>query len=266
MSAPTTITEWLRSLKIPWLVGGENGSADVGAYGGVLDAQVALIKEAVKARMPTEAPSDALQHIGNDRGLIQGGQYSGYPESDEDFAERLRLAWDNSWPYAGTPLGIFKQLWDTLQYDYPIIIQQNGLIYTWDTTTVTVDTAAELIADATPYPTPLYTKTIPAGEPWWRFDDKTDFCSRFMVLFWNGGPGWWTDVQETLTESTAPSLNEVNTMRSIISRWKNAESTCMGIYVHISGEVWGAYYSGTGATIREWGEGNWGGSVVRWDP
>ena len=108
---PTTITEWLQNLAIPWLVAGANGKADVTSYGTVMDGQVALTKLAVKARMPDLAPSDALVHIGNERGLIQGGSIAGTSESNTAFATRLKQAWDLAWPYAGTPLAILLQLY-----------------------------------------------------------------------------------------------------------------------------------------------------------
>ncbi len=121
-----------------------------------------------------------------------------------------------------------------------------------------LDYCSVLTAPATPIAP--YTKTIPIGSPWWRFDDKTDFCSRFGVFYF-GVPSGWTDIQAVPTDTSSPTLSEVNTIRQIIAKWKNAEATCMGIYVWTSGKMWQNVVGGWA-----WGTGTWGGTVTRWDP
>jgi len=124
--ASSSITQWLQNLPIPWLVGETNGRADVTSYGTVLDGQVDLLKEAVKARMPGEAPSDALPYIGNDRKLIQGPN-----ETDENFTIRLQTAWDD-WARAGTAVELLTQLyWQGFTGAW--LVQQNGIGYGIDT-------------------------------------------------------------------------------------------------------------------------------------
>jgi hypothetical protein len=222
-----------------------------------MDGQVALTKLAVKARMPELAPSDALDNIGNERGLIQQGTIAGSAESNTAFGTRLKTAWDTAWPYAGTPLAILLQLYYSLGYTDVGINQQNGLSYSITTppnadptTSLVVSTAPNLVTPATP--APPYTKTIPAGNPWFRFDDKTDFCSRFAVVFSSPLPGTWG--------GGVPPVSELNAIRKIIQQWRNAEATCVGIYVHISGNRWGD--GGVwGGALR-----NWGGSVTVYSP
>lgn len=264
---PTSITEWLQNLPIPWLVAGLNGTADVTSYGTVIDQQIALTKLAIKARFPDDAPADALVHIGHERGLIQGGSIAGSSESNADFATRLKTAWDTAWPYAGTPLAILLQLYYSLSYTNVAIVQQNGLVYTLttppnaDPTTSLVISNADLLT-APAAPQPPATKTIPVGNPWWRFDDNTDFCSRFAVIFGSPLPASWTSIVNPPTVSSAPSLSEVNAIRAIIQQWRNAEATCMGIYVQSSGKLWGWPLS------ENWGAatGNWGGTSVVFTP
>lgn len=271
MSDPRNITEWLQQLEIPWLVSGPNGRADVTSYGTVLDGQVALVKAAVKARFPELAPADALPYLASERGLLQGGTIGGGPsESNSAFGTRLKQAWDvPGWPVAGTPYAILIQLYYSLGYTNVIIAQQNGLIYglvaspTGDPDTdLDIETAAPLITPATPGPDREDQKTIPAGTPWWYFDDKTDFCSRFVVIFPSPLPAWWTDIENPPTQTSAPSLSEVNAIRKIIQQWRNAEATCVGIIVSTSGLLWGYPQD------QVWGAatGNWGGTTVVYSP
>lgn len=268
MSDAASITEWLQQLPIPWLVSGPNGRADVTSYGTVLDGEVALTKLAVKARMPELTPADGLPHIGNERGLIQGGSIAGTAEADADFRRRLKKAWDNAWPYAGTPLAILLQLYYSLGYTDVAIVQQNGVIYTLTTPLGSEDDPlADLVItsagtlEAPAMPGAGATKTIPIGSAWWRFDDNTDFCSRFAVVI-TTAPADWTSVVNPPTSSSAPSLNEVNLIRQIIQRWRNAEATCVGIYARLTGKLWGIPAS------QVWGAatGNWGGTSVVFTP
>lgn len=244
MSDPRSIVEWLQSLPIPWLVANPVGKADVGAYGSVLDSEVALTKLAVKASFPELAPADALPHLGNEMGLIQQGTIAGAAESNSAFGTRLRKVWENDWPAAGTPASILMELYRALGYTNAYIVQQNGLLYSLTTPSAAdprdgVTITATSLATTAQTPGVGYTKTIPAGSAWWRFDDKTDFCSRFAVLFPGSLPASWTSIINPPTGASAPSLSEVNAIRKIIAQWKNAESTCMGIYVLKTGKMIG---------------------------
>jgi hypothetical protein len=120
---PASFTEFLANLPIPWLVGGTNGSNDAAAQGAVLDQQVSLIKQATKAHMPGQAPTDALPVIGGDRQLEQGPT-----ETNANFITRLKTAWDD-WARAGTALELLVQLY-WAGFGSAAIIQQNGLVFT----------------------------------------------------------------------------------------------------------------------------------------
>jgi len=185
--AVNNITEWLQQLPIPWLVGGTHGNADVTSYGTVLDSQVAQLKEATKARMPFQAPSDALAHIGGDRGLIQGPT-----ESNANFETRLNLAW-NAWEDAGTAGELLLQLY---YYGFrgAVLVTQNGLGYYLDESSTIPPNANQINyvisfeLSAAPVAITCSTNTtrsIPANTPWWFFDANTDFTSRFAIIFTN---------------------------------------------------------------------------------
>lgn len=182
MSTPSGIKEWLQNLPIGWLTGRTWGRAEVTSYGSVLDDQVTKVADAVKARMPSKCNADALPYIGIDRKLLQG------KSSDADYRTRLLSAWDD-WALAGTAAELLAQL-EFNGFEGATIVQQNGLIWFLDGPIAAgADPLGQVVVeDLSPLATDLppiapYARTIPAGTPWWRFDDKTDFCSRFAVIF-----------------------------------------------------------------------------------
>lgn len=180
---PSNFIEWWKNLPIPWLVSGDVGEDEATANGTVVDAQVSLVKQATLARMPGRAPEDALAHIGGDRQLLRGPT-----EASDNYRTRLRTAWDD-WARAGTHLELLVQLhW--IGFPGAVIVQQNGLSYTLSgpptagvdpTSLLVIADTATLTADLTSSVTPG--RSIPAGTPWWTFDNNTDFCSRFAILF-----------------------------------------------------------------------------------
>ncbi len=189
MADPATIVQWLQKLPIPWLVSGIWGSKDVKSYGTFLDSQVDTLKDAVESRFPDKAPSDALTHVGGDRGLIQGPH-----ESNSDFTIRLKKSWD-SWSQAGTAGQLLLELY-YYGFHSAALIDQNGLIYTLNESStippsanqvdyVIISNAMTLTIDITS--SVDTTRSIPAGNPWWTIDFDTDFSSRFIVLF-SGNP------------------------------------------------------------------------------
>lgn len=245
MANPTTLTEFLQNLPIPWLCGNPEGQANAGAIGQVLDDQVDQLRQAVKAHMPTLAPADALPHIASERGLIQGPG-----ESNSAFALRLQDAWDE-WVWAGTWLGVLAQLQLSLGYASGnfIIVQQSGLAYSLTGTVSSTDPST--------WPTNLVTTTLGTNQnlsgspPWWRFDyapygapqpyplnteqQNTAMGSRYALIFYGTLPASWTNIVSPPTPSTAPSLSEVNTIRKILRAWSPARMTCMGIFVVTAG-------------------------------
>lgn len=180
MALPSNLSDWLKSLPIPWLVSRDNGVNDCNAQGAVYDDQVEQLREAVKARMPLSCPADALPAIGSDRQLIQGAL-----ESEDDFRARCKAVWEQ-WELAGTWAELLFQLCFTCGFDAAstYIVQQNGLVY-------------NLSADPGPTtdPTTLlevnelglnYNIADGAGYPWWTFDNRDDLCARFAIIIDNG--------------------------------------------------------------------------------
>jgi len=95
----TTYATWLTSL-LPGGLAGPWARRWTAALGSVGDELLADAKLAVKARMPSDAPDDALPFIGADRLLprLRG-------ETLTDWRVRLSAAWD-LWPWAGTRRGL----------------------------------------------------------------------------------------------------------------------------------------------------------------
>lgn len=230
----TNFHDALQELPIPWLFGGPVGQAEAGALGDVLDGQVDQLRQATKARMPTIGPVDALPHIANDRQLVQGPS-----ESAQAFALRLQCA-DQQWQYAGSALSILFSLYYQGLAPYALLVQQNGLAFQltgslptfiagqpWDPTgnlTIT-NLSTNPLLEATP-------------QPWWTFDLRDYFCSRFALLFPTLPPSW-TNVVSPATPSTSPTLSQVNVIRSILRSWAKGSATCVGIYVVTVGRTLG---------------------------
>jgi len=182
---PNSIVEWLQGLPIPWLVGEANGKAEVTAYGGVMDTQVAAHKAATKARFPDYAPdASALTHLGAERLIVRGPN-----ETDASFATRLRTVWD-SWSRAGAPAELLAQLWFA-GWDNAVIITQNGLALTLsaaptpgaDPTSLLSVTSPNYLATALTSGTTPGQAPIPASSPWYVFDGNISLGNRFALLF-----------------------------------------------------------------------------------
>lgn len=184
MSArPANFIQWLQSLPIPWLVSNTVGADDAAAQGTVYDGQVALVKEAVQARFPDDAPSDALPYIGADRQIIRG-----FSESEDDYRARLKNAWAQ-WELAGCWSEVLFQLfWSAgLSTSSMWIVQQNGYAYnlTADPAATTDPTTLLNVTALGDNPALLY----PTPVPWWTFDDRVDLCARFALIISGVLPG-----------------------------------------------------------------------------
>lgn len=250
---PSSFTEWWQNLPIPWLVAGTNGSLEAASLGNVMDQQVSILKQAAKVIFPDYAPTDALPHIGGDRSLVQGPA-----ETNNSFATRIKSAWTD-WGYAGTFAEMLVEIfWTGIPPTYVdfIIVQQNGLLFKLasaptagadPTTLLTVGNLGTLGSIMTPAPLYSsdnpngYTKFIPAGNQWWTFDSKTDFCSRFAVLF---------------TTNINPTDAQIAALQIVMKKWRRASQTCVGVYSVSLGSFWGY-------PVETWGSGGvWGPSIV----
>ncbi len=181
--------DWLSRLQIPWLVGREFGSAEWGAYGDLLDGEVAKLNDATQASFPEKCAADALPPIASELQLPQG-----YLESEAAHRIRLRNPWD-PWQFAGQHLGLLLALYLD-GYTDAILVQQNGLYHrlTSPLADDPIDslergTLGELATALTSSVNPAATP-IPAGTAWWTFDSDIELCSRFAVLLPTQPPFW----------------------------------------------------------------------------
>lgn len=210
MSAPSTFTQWLLGLPIPWLTGGTHGQAEARAWGGYTDEVIAKLKSAAKCSLITAAPSDAVPHIGSERGIIQGAG-----ESDDAYRARVAKAWE-TWGIAGTAYAVLlglRFLDGTAPATSNAVITNNGIIYTLD------GSDGLVITDAGINP------AMSGSPPWWTMDDVTDFGSRFVVIL--------------SYDPASIDADRINRVRQEINRWKAARATCMQIIALTSGRVWG---------------------------
>src|SRR3954465_7153210 len=158
----------------PWLQG-PNGGAFQAEFGGAKDEVLDRARLGVLARMPgkmlreqdaaqVEAPPDALDHIGADRGTPRAAG-----ESDAVFAARLLSVWATN-QYLGGPYGLLKALSD---YGYASVelLYDNGRYWFLSGGTLTSGTLMTMIT---------------RGRAGWMFDADLLLgaqWSRFGLLF-----------------------------------------------------------------------------------
>lgn len=235
---PSTNTDFLNGLPLPWLNQNPIGQGNANVLGYMFDYFTNQVLQGVQMRFPTFAPKDALRYIGDERGLLQGKT-----ESDADFAERLRLAWVY-WAVAGTPIGIMFELYKQ-GYADGYLVQVNGNIYNLDGTPDPTDPVDSLVKNVVGI-NPL----IFGNPPWWTFDSDETFTSRFALLF-PTAPVQWNDILSNAplygigtrdgytTDTSAPSTSDINTIYNIVNKWKPAKATFMGIFVVTAGSFIG---------------------------
>lgn len=232
---------WLQPGTPTWLQG-LWGARWLQSLGQVKDEWADKLKQAIKVRLPGLAPLDALPYIGSERGLPQAPG-----EDPAVYAERLRTAWD-TWPLAGTPLGLLRIL--AIAGYYPIAVQNKGYYYSVSSTT------SPVVA------TPLSIDVVYGGS-YFRLDqDDGSNWSRFLLVFPTANiPSSWTNIQQTLTGATSPTVTEVNAIRSLVAQWKPAKATFVEIVVITSGKLYGY-------PVRLYGDGGTYGpsTSVVWGP
>jgi hypothetical protein len=201
-----------------------------GALGDVEDSLIDRAKQAVKARFPLLAPSDALAAIGIERQLPRGPG-----EQDAAYAARLQDAW-NTWPWAGTPFGMLRAFYATGYTNVVLAQVRGGKQYT-------LDAGGNLVISSGGTWTPTY-----VGDPFW---------SRFDVIFPSPLPATWQS-----GGVPASTSNEANFIRSLISTWKPGHATANRIIIASSGRI-------LGYPIRQLGASNGtlgGAAPTYWSP
>lgn len=141
------------------------GSALLSSLGSVKDTFVDELRQAVKAKMPTLAPVDALPHIANERGLPQGAG-----ESNSAWAVRLEAAWA-AWSFAGSGYSILTAL-TIAGYPNAVIVQQNGTYLSLTSGVLNIG-------------------TLSGTPPAWTFNITNNIWSRFAVILPGPTPTSW---------------------------------------------------------------------------
>jgi hypothetical protein len=224
--------------------------------GNLLDQIANRVRYATQSGMPTGEIPDALPWIGWERQLPQGPG-----ESNGDYTERLRLAWD-AWKWAGTPVGFLSQLY-IQGFSGGFVVVQLGVKWSIVGTPDFADLSGamtelpswvsrDVLPNSNP-PIPLSTDGKPAIAantiPWWSMpggpmDGAGDqWNGRFAIVYPDGQP-----------PSPLTDADNLTRIRTLIRKWKPAKYVCTGIFVTTGGIVYG--------TDHEYGDGSlYGGST-----
>lgn len=193
---------WLQD---PW------GTAFNGAIGKRKDAAVDMLKEAAKSDLPGVCPSDALALLGTERGIDRGKA-----EAEGSYRDRVRAAWD-TWRWAGTPYGVLLAFyWAGYRpTSGKVVIQTQG------------DATAggyqyELRSDFDPaIHAPEVALTVTSLGVVHLGGTPSELWQDFAVLFIPPVlPDW-------LSSMPGDSSAEVDTIRTLITRWKAGHSRCV---------------------------------------
>jgi hypothetical protein len=191
-----------------WLREGSGGKYLRG-FGERKDAHAADLKLAIKARMPSIAPADALALLADERGIARG-----QTESEASFRGRVRAAWD-VWRWAGTPYGMLLAFYwaGHRPASGRVALQtQNGFQY-------------EFREDFDP--------AVHAPE-----DSLT--ATDLGVVNLGGTPELWSDFAVVFLPPVLPAWAasmptdgspEVEALRRLIVRWKPAHARCVRLRV-----------------------------------
>lgn len=235
---------WLPAQAPAWLQD-DVGTAEAGETGGMLDDQRDRVLQGILARFPTKGaldtttdpdnptlalpPGDAQDNIGADRMLPRAPA-----ESDAAYGARLKGAWD-TWPYAGSHWGVLQAL-RLAGYADMVIVQDNGR---YSQLTASSGTPSDVTFGS------LMTMVTRGGHPGWMFDTRTDYYSRFALVF-------TADAANLQSDAGRSALNER------VNAWKPSKAAFVGTYVILSGRLFGWPVGRTFGT-----EPNLGGNSVR---
>lgn len=220
--SPSTLYEsWIARLRLPWM--GPVGRRVWGGFAAALgDRTIDWMLQAALEHLPAYASAPSLALIARERLMDTAPN-----ESTESIAARAPYQ-RQLWRFAGSPLGLLLGLYYA-GFPNAVVVQQNGRAYSltlplpafgpgWDptpnlVTTVTSQLAVALTSSVVP-PTALVAgRSVPAGNPWWSFDNSnTDFSSRFAVLFPGPLPGaflTWATVPFSAALSGTATWNNV---------------------------------------------------------
>jgi|GEM_PF-5388316 len=209
---------WLPKQAPPPLAG-PNGSALLQRLGEMFDEQRDRLLQGTLARFPAKGsvdgngvygtpPSDALDAMGEDRGLPRGPS-----ETDIAYATRLQAAWA-SWDYAGSHYGVLRAL-QIAGYSNMVIVQDNGR---YSQLTGSAGTIADLA-----FGTLMTCVDRPGATPGWMFDPlRGVFYSQFGIVFTADAANLQTPAGQAVLTGT-------------VNDWKPAKANYVGAWVILSG-------------------------------
>lgn len=242
---------WIIRLKVSWM--GRTAQRIFGAFAASLGDRVYdFALQGVLEHMPSYANDPAsIALMAGDRQLDTANG-----ESTSDIAEREPF-WLLINQFRGRALGLLLGLHFT-GYDGAVVIVQNGAAWSlslplpdfvegWDPTPnlvkqATSSAAVGITSNVTPPTATSAGRSIPADTAFARFDDNTDMCSRFSVVF---------------PYPTSVSTADADALKAVIEKWRPAKATCVGVFAY--GTAVGAW----GWPVRKWGDGTkWGSTNV----
>ena len=215
--------QFVQQIPLQWLCQGPIGQKYWAQIAALFDNNTNTIKSSVLASFPDFAPSDGLQYLGREFGILQG-----ISETDDDFRYRMRRYW-NAWKFTGTALGVLTQLWFQ-GYQDAYCVQQNGLIFNL-TNTPDISNDGDLTSNLNIFDAGL--------DPMVNFPNFTfgDTVASTFAIILPTIPATWTDIQVPPTNISAPTISELNVILNSVIQWKPAKATFLGLFV-MSSTTW----------------------------
>lgn len=224
----STYREWQPTLQPSGLRGawGERWAQSLGAH---KDTAVSLAKEAVRARFVDDAPSDALDRLGTDRGLDRALD----DETDASWRERIRGAWE-SWSWLGTRYGIGQAV-GLLGYGYPSVYSH-----------------AEMPSDSDATRWARVTLIFRGLGAW---DGSAT---------WDGDATWDECRAADGAETADPDVIRPQ-LRRVVRQWINARDVCDRVLVTFGGLLWDLDVLWDGDDVWDTGDDAVEWSAIEWD-
>jgi hypothetical protein len=206
----------------PWLQG-YVGSRLLYTCGLILDECAEFVTQGVQARMPGIGTPTALPYVGRDRKIIRG-----FDEDDDGYAARL-------------PLWLDVDHHKTRGNPYALITQLKGYLAPFECRIRTVDNNGTWFTEEA-----NGTRSVDLAEGNWDWDGSTDWSRFWVIIYPAGTPAVWSigdDVGDptlwgdctvgnpTYTVGTTATVNQVQTIRQIVTDWKPAGTVCPNIII-----------------------------------
>jgi hypothetical protein len=203
----TSFRESLKRILMPRWAQGPNASRYLHALGAVIDGVADQFLFGVRARFPSEAPDDALPHLGRDRGIVRG-----FAEPRAGFEERLR-GWIYDRKRKGNNYTLMRQLRGYLTgFAVPMaVVNNHGAWYLQDEDGITDYQFNDN----------------------WDWDGEDTFWARFWPILHVPSDLWqiegdygdgetWGDGG---TWGTTATYDQIRTLRAIVEEWRSAHSS-----------------------------------------